>query len=71
MRGSNQIGHDAVVVWSPTFEDHVADVQAQLAHGCTLRLHGSFQRGESGLIFTWLNVPRNRCGLCAGVCRQC
>lgn len=68
MGGSNQVGHDAVVVWSSTFEDHMVDLQAQLARGCTPRPRGTFQRSESGIFFAWLNAPRNQCGLCGGVC---
>lgn len=69
MRGVSQVGHDAVVVWSPTHQAHVHDLQAQLARGCSERPEASFQRGESGIFFSWLNAPQDQCALCGGRCR--
>lgn len=65
MRGYSQVGHDAVVVWSPTHQTHVSDLQAQLERGCTERPRGSFQQA-GGLFFSWLNAPKERCELCGG-----
>lgn len=68
MRGYSQVGHDAVVVWSPSQRTHAADLQAQLERGCTERPRGSFQKA-GGLYFSWLDAPRNKCELCGGRCR--
>jgi hypothetical protein len=68
MRGFNQVGHDAVVVWSPDFETHVRDLQAQLERGCTERPKDSFQKAE-GIYFSWLDAPKWKCELCGGRCR--
>jgi hypothetical protein len=70
MRGAKQFGHSAVVVWSQTFEQHIEDVNAQLARGCTERPRGSFQLGADGLYFSWLSLPADQCGLCSGPCRH-
>ena len=65
MRGYSQVGHDAVVVWSPSYQTHVSDLQAQLERGCTERPRGSFQQVD-GLFFSWMNAPKERCELCGG-----
>lgn len=70
MRGNAQVGHDSVVVWSPTFETHEKDLQAQLARGCKERPLGSFQKAASGGFFSWLDAPKNSCTLCGGRCRH-
>jgi hypothetical protein len=68
MRGFNQVGHDAVVVWSPTHQAHVHDVQVQITRGCRTR-PGGFQQTPTGLFYTWLDAPADRCDLCGGRCR--
>lgn len=70
MRGATQVGHDAVVVWSPDFATHTKDLQAQLARGCTERGggRGSFQQAGH-LYFSWLDAPAGRCEICGGRCR--
>lgn len=68
MRGASQVGHDAVVVWSPDFATHMQDLQAQLDRGCTERPRGSFQNAGK-LYFSWLNAPAGTCELCGGRCR--
>ncbi len=71
VRGFNQLGRDAVVVWSSTFEDHVDDLNDQFARGCTVRSErGCFQQSPSGMIYSWLNAPVDDCGLCGGACRH-
>jgi hypothetical protein len=69
MRGVAQVGHDAIVVWSPTFQTHVHDLRAQLARGCHERPHGSFQKAPTGMYFSWLDAPKGKCDLCGGRCR--
>ena len=66
MRGYSQVGHDAVVVWSPTLETHAKDLEAQLARGCRERPRGSYQKGSDGLFFSWLDAPKGKCELCGG-----
>lgn len=68
MRGFSQVGHNAVVVWSPTHRMHVSDLQVQLDRGCTERPNASFQQA-GGIYFSWLNAPAGRCELCGGRCR--
>lgn len=70
MRGATQVGHDAVVVWSPDYATHQKDLEMQLARGCTERGEGrgSFQKGGN-LYFSWLNAPPGKCELCGGPCR--
>lgn len=69
MRGVAQVGHDAVVVWSPTHDTHVEDLNAQLARGCHERPRGSFQQSPTGMFFSWLDAPEDYCELCGGPCR--
>jgi hypothetical protein len=57
MRGFSQVGLNAVVVWSPTFDLHVSDLNEHLGRGCTERPRGSFPRAASGMYFSWLNAP--------------
>jgi len=68
MRGVTQVGHGAVVVWSPSFEAHVHDLNKQFARGCVERPGGSFQRAGE-MYFSWLDAPRGHCELCGGRCR--
>lgn len=70
MRGVAQVGHDAVVVWSPTLQTHENDLKAQFARGCRERPRGSFQQGPTGMYFSWLDAPRDKCELCGGRCRH-
>ncbi len=70
MRGYSQIGHDAVVVWSPTFETHEKDLDAQFARGCRERPRGSFQKDGNGGYFSWLDAPKGKCELCGGRCKH-
>lgn len=60
MRGVAKVGHDAVVVWSPTFETHVQDLATQLHRGCRERTRGSFQQTPTGTYFSWLDAPKGR-----------
>jgi len=69
MRGVTQVGHDAVVVWSPTLQTHAHDLQAQLNRGCHERPRGSFQQTPTGMYFSWLDAPKGKCDLCGGRCR--
>ena len=67
MRGYAQVGHDAVVVWSPTFEMHQRDHQAALDRGCKVRgQRSSFQQSSNGRYFSWLDAPLSKCELCEG-----
>lgn len=69
MRGFAQVGHDAVVVWSPSHMMHVHDLNTQLERGCTERgPRASFQQ-SGNLYYSWLNAPAGRCELCGGRCR--
>lgn len=69
MRGSAQVGHDAVVVWSPSHQTHVNDLRAQLARGCHERPRGSFQKSPTGMYYSWLDAPTGKCEICGRRCQ--
>ncbi len=71
MRGFNQLGHDAIFVWSPTFEEHTADLQRHIARGCTVRSARACYQAPpgGGAFFSVLDAPLDACGLCGGTCK--